>query len=45
MVTPLLLAPLGGRGRDEVVDDDLGAVGEVAELRFPDDQGVVAHAA
>jgi hypothetical protein len=31
---PLLLA-----GADELVDNDLRAVGEVAELRFPDGQG------
>ncbi len=28
-------APLGFAGGDELVDDDLRAVGEVAELRFP----------
>ena len=29
------LAPLVGGGDDELVDHDLRAVGEVAELRFP----------
>ena len=29
-------APTSGSGRDELVDHDLRAVGEVAELRFPD---------
>ena len=28
-----------GRG-DELVDDDLSAVGEIAELRFPEDEGI-----
>ncbi len=37
---PGVLAPLDfGRGQ-EVVDDDLGAVGEVAELRLPGHQGL-----
>ena len=27
--------PLGLAGGDELVDDDLGAIGEIAELRFP----------
>ena len=30
------LAPLGQAGDDELVDDDLGAVDEVAELRLPE---------
>jgi hypothetical protein len=30
--------PLDFAGRDELVDHDLRTVGEVAELRFPDDQ-------
>ena len=30
--------PLGFAGADELIDDDLGAVGEVAVLRFPDIQ-------
>jgi hypothetical protein len=30
-------APLRLTGRDELVDDNLGAVGEVAELAFPDE--------
>ena len=29
------LTPLGFRGRQELVDDDLRAVYEIAELRFP----------
>ena len=33
-------APLGFARGDELVDDDLGAVGEIAELRFPDHQRV-----
>ena len=33
-----LLAPLGARGGDELVDQDLAGVGEVAELRLPEDQ-------
>ena len=33
-------APLRFRRGDELVDDDLGAVDEVAELRFPDDEHV-----
>ena len=33
-------APLGLAGADELVDDHLGAVGEVAELAFPDHQAV-----
>ena len=32
------LAPLGAGGRQELVDDDLRAVGEVAELGLPQDQ-------
>ena len=32
-------APLGFAGGDELVDDDLCAVGEVAELGFPEDEG------
>ena len=32
-------APLGFAGGDELVDDDLRAVGEVAELGFPEDEG------
>ena len=32
-------APLVFAGGDELVDDDLRAVGEVAELRFPEDEG------
>ena len=32
-------APLGFAGGEELVDDDLGAVGEVAELGFPEDEG------
>ena len=31
-------APFRFAGRDELIDDDLGAVGEVAELRLPDDE-------
>ena len=31
--------PLGKAGGDELVEDHLGAVGEVAELRFPHHQG------
>ena len=34
------LTPLVVGGHEEVVDDDLGAVGEVAELRLPRHQGV-----
>jgi hypothetical protein len=33
-------APLHFAGADELVDHHLGAVGEVAELGFPDGQGV-----
>ena len=33
-------APLGPAGGDELVDHHLGAVGEVAELGLPQDQGV-----
>ena len=33
-----VLAPLVLRRRDELVDDDLRAVGEVAELRLPQDE-------
>ncbi len=36
------LAPLLLRRRDELVDDGLGAVDEVAELRLPEHQGVRA---
>ena len=32
-------APLGETARDELVDDDLGAIDEVAELGLPEDQG------
>ena len=35
------LVPLVLGGDDELVDDDLGAVHEVAELRLPDDEGVL----
>ena len=35
------LVPLVLGGHDELVDDDLGAVHEVAELRLPDDEGVL----
>jgi hypothetical protein len=38
---PALLAPLVLGGHDELVDDDLGAVHEVAELRLPQDQRVL----
>src|SRR6266851_1447678 len=31
--------PLRFAGADELVDNDLGAVGEIAELRLPQDQG------
>lgn len=37
---PGALQPLDFAGRDELVDDDLRRVCEVAELRFPDDQRV-----
>src|ERR1700753_881072 len=33
------LSPLGLAGDDEAVDDHLRRVGEVAELRLPEDQG------
>ena len=33
-------APLGFAGGEELVDDDLGAVGEVAELGLPEDEGL-----
>ena len=36
---PAQPAPLGFARRDELVDDDLRAVGEIAELGFPDGQG------
>ena len=32
--------PLGLSGRQKLVDDALGRVGEISELTFPDDQGV-----
>ena len=32
--------PLGFAGSDELVDHHLGAIGEITELGFPDDQGV-----
>ena len=32
--------PLGFAGGDELVDDDLGSVGEVAELGLPEDEGL-----
>ena len=35
-----VLAPLAFAGADELVDDRLGHVDEVAELGLPDDQGV-----
>src|SRR5205807_6711537 len=35
---PAVLSPLLLGAGDKLVDDDLGAVDEVAELRFPDDQ-------
>src|SRR5271168_1722819 len=40
-------APLGLAGRDELVDDALRAVDEVAELRLPEDEsfGIVAGVA
>ena len=40
-------APLGFAGGEELVDDDLRAVGEVAELRLPEDErlGIVAGVA
>ena len=37
--------PLGFAGGDELVDDDLRAVGEVAELRLPEDEGLGVVAA
>ena len=36
-----LLTPLGLAGGDELVDDDLGPVAEVTELRLPGDEGLV----
>src|SRR5687768_7089273 len=33
-------APLRFAGTDELVDDDLSAVGEVAELAFPESQAI-----
>ena len=39
------LLPLGFGGDDELVDDHLGSVGEIAELRFPEDQHVRGHQA
>ena len=36
-----LLTPFGLAGGDELVDDDLGAVAEVTELRLPGDEGLV----
>ena len=38
---PGLPDPLGLPGREEGVNDTLGRVGKVAELRLPDDQRVV----
>ena len=35
---PAQPAPFHFARRDELVDDDLRAVGEIAELRFPDDE-------
>jgi hypothetical protein len=32
--------PLGFAGTDELVDDHLGAVGEITKLGFPQDQGL-----
>ena len=37
---PAQPAPLGFAGADELVDHHLGAIGEIAELRFPDHQFV-----
>mmetsp|Transcript_5104 Transcript_5104/g.9616 ORF Transcript_5104/g.9616 Transcript_5104/m.9616 type:complete len:214 (-) Transcript_5104:1214-1855(-) len=37
---PRLTQPLGLPGGNELVDDDLGSVGKVSELRFPKYQGV-----
>src|SRR5690606_39722678 len=34
------LPPLGAAGREKLVDDHLGGVGEIAKLRFPQDEGV-----
>ena len=36
MTSPESRSPLVFAGGDELVDDDLRAVGEVAELRFPE---------
>src|SRR3989442_6254692 len=35
------LAPLGQAGDQELIDDHLGAVGEIAELRFPEHERVL----
>src|SRR5687767_15119826 len=40
---PAYAGPLPFPRRDELVDHDLGAVREVAELRFPDDELVGAR--
>src|SRR4051794_35593289 len=37
---PAHALPLALGARDELVDDDLRAVGEIAELRFPDGQSL-----
>ena len=36
---PLSRPHLSSPGGDELVDDDLRAVGEIAELRLPQDEG------
>ena len=36
----VLLLPLVFGGNDVLIDDDLRAVDEVTELRFPEDEGV-----
>ena len=35
-----MLLPFVFAANDELIDDDLGAINEVAELGFPDDKGI-----
>jgi hypothetical protein len=42
---PRSQAPLGESGREELVHDHLGGIDEIAELRFPEDQGFRCHRA
>src|SRR5215467_221678 len=42
---PRSLPPLGPRRRDELIDDHLCRIGEVAVLRLPEDQHLTGQAA